>query len=178
LDRDGVINKDFGYVHTKEKFYFNQEIFYFCQQAIKRGYKIFVVTNQSGIGRGLYSEKDFLELTSWMVSEFANNGIEIKDVYYCPFHPTEGVGKYRKNSFDRKPNPGMILRAAIDHHIKLAESVLVGDQETDIQAGIAAGVGKLIRLLDQSEANGEENCLDVSARVCNVGSLIEALNFI
>lgn len=141
LDRDGVINADHAYVCRQENFEFVDGIFELCRYAKKLGYLIFVVTNQAGIGRGFYTEQDFLKLTEWMCGIFSTEGVVIDKVYFCPFHPEHGVGKYKVNSPFRKPGPGMILQAAEEFGVDLARSVLVGDKETDIQAGIAAGVG-------------------------------------
>ena len=141
LDRDGVINIDHAYVNKPEDFIFIDGIFELCRKASQLGYLIFVITNQSGIGRGLYTEHDFLKLTDWMNQVFKTQGINIDKVYFCPFHPEHGVGDYKKVSLCRKPAPGMIYKAAREFDIDLAGSVLVGDKETDIQAGAAAGVG-------------------------------------
>jgi len=141
LDRDGVINIDRTYVYRQEDFEFIDGIFELCRCAKQLGYLIFVVTNQAGIGRGYYTEKDFLNLTDWMHGVFKTKGIVIDKVYFCPFHPEHGVDQYKVDSPYRKPGPGMILQAAEEFNVDLAKSVLLGDKEKDIQAGIAAGVG-------------------------------------
>lgn len=141
LDRDGVINVDHAYVSRQENFEFVDGIFELCRSAKQLGLLICVVTNQAGIGRGYYTEKDFLELTDWMCGVFREEGTEIDRVYFCPTHPEHGIGKYKTDSPFRKPGPGMISQAAEELGIDLANSILVGDKETDIQAGIAAGVG-------------------------------------
>lgn len=141
LDRDGVINIDHAYVSRPEDFEFIDGIFELCRAARRHGYLIFVVTNQAGIGRGYYSEQDFLGLTGWMCEKFQARGASIDKVYYCPTHPEHGIGQYRQDSPYRKPGPGMLLQAAGEYGVDLARSLLVGDKETDIQAGIAAGVG-------------------------------------
>lgn len=141
LDRDGVINIDHGYVYKKEDFEFVEGIFEFCRTAKQFGYLIFVITNQAGIGRGFYTEEDFLKITDWMCNIFRDNGIVIDKVYYCPFHPVHGVGHYKTDSPNRKPRPGMIFQANEEFTIDLAKSVLIGDKETDIEAGVTAGVG-------------------------------------
>lgn len=141
LDRDGVINVNNGYVYRREEFEFTQGIFDLCRDAVRFGYLIFVVTNQSGIGRGYYTEADFHRLNDWMLQMFRDQGIEITRVYFCPYHPEYGVGKYKVESLDRKPGPGMFLAAAEEFGIDLSESVMIGDSETDITAGAAAGVG-------------------------------------
>ncbi len=140
LDRDGVINIDHNYVYKQEDFEFVDGIFRLCRTAKQLGCLIFVVTNQAGIGRGYYTKHDFLELTDWMCSIFKSQGAGIDEVYYCPCHPEHGVGTYKIDSPDRKPSPGMILRAVDEFCVDLSRSVLVGDKESDIQAGIAAGV--------------------------------------
>lgn len=141
LDRDGVINVDHGYVHAKEDFEYVDGIFDLCRAAMEEGYQLFVITNQAGIGRGYYNETQFDELTGWMCEEFARHGISIRHIYYCPYHPEHGMGEFRQDSFFRKPSPGMILQASGDYDIDLSASVLVGDKESDIKAGKAAGVG-------------------------------------
>lgn len=146
LDRDGVINVERHYVHRVEDFEFLPGIFELCATAEASGYLIVVVTNQAGIGRGYYSEADFQQLTGWMVAAFRQRGIGIARVYHCPYHPTAGIGEYRRESFDRKPQPGMLLKAREDLGLDLAASVLIGDKDSDIDAGRAAGVGCLVRL--------------------------------
>lgn len=148
LDRDGVINVEKHYVYRVEDFEFLPGIFELCAAAMERGYLIVVVTNQAGIGRGYYTEVDFKHLTEWMVGAFTQRGIDIARVYHCPYHPIAGVGEYRRESFDRKPNPGMLLRARDELGLDLVGSVLIGDKDSDIVAGRAAGVGHLIKLID------------------------------
>jgi D-glycero-D-manno-heptose 1,7-bisphosphate phosphatase len=119
------------------------------------GYLLIVVTNQAGIARGYYSEEQFQALTDWMMAQFREQGVEIARVYYCPFHPVHGIGSYKYDSPDRKPNPGMLLRAQADLNLDLASSILIGDNETDIQAARAAGVGTKV-LFRSSSLNCEE----------------------
>jgi D-glycero-D-manno-heptose 1,7-bisphosphate phosphatase len=141
LDRDGVINHDLGYTSSAENFKFIDGIFNLCRAARHSGYLLIVVTNQAGIGRGYYSEQDFLKLTEWMYEQFESEGILITDVLHCPYHPEHGIGLYKKDSFDRKPNPGMLLRATEKHGLDLEHSVLIGDKDSDMQAASKAGVG-------------------------------------
>ena len=141
LDRDGVINKEVNYLHRIEDFEFIDGVFEACRVLGELEYLIIVVTNQAGIGRGYYTEDDFRTLNDWMVEQFKDRGVKISEVYYCPFHASEGIGHYKKDSYDRKPNPGMIFKARDDFDLDLGTSVLVGDKETDIQAGRTAGVG-------------------------------------
>lgn len=141
LDRDGVINVNHGYVHNTDNFEFIDGIFEVTRAAHSCGYKIIVITNQSGIGRGYYSEQQFYELTAWMCNEFLNEGAPIEKVYFSPFHPTAGLGAYKKNDVSRKPRPGMIFQAQQEMNLNLGNSILIGDELSDIKAGIAAGVG-------------------------------------
>lgn len=141
LDRDGVINHDSGYTSNTQSFEFIDGIFELCQVANSFGYLLIVVTNQSGIGRGYYSEQDFLSLTHWMCQRFEERGIKITDVFHCPYHPTHGVGHYKKESLDRKPNPGMLFRAAEKYELNMELSIMIGDKDSDMQAAYSAGVG-------------------------------------
>jgi len=153
LDRDGVINVDKTYVHRVEEFEFLDGIFDLCRAAAERHMPIVVVTNQAGIGRGYYSEAQFQTLTDWMRARFEEAGASVAAVYYCPYHPEQGVGEYRKESFDRKPNPGMLLRARDDLGLDLARSILIGDKDSDIAAAKAAGVGVSLQLRHDIEGS-------------------------
>ena len=152
LDRDGVINHDSGYTHRIEDFHFVDGIFDLCRAAQQAGYLIIVVTNQAGIGRGYYTEEDFQVLTTWMVGRFAEEGVTITDVLYCPFHPEHGIGRYKCESEDRKPNPGMILRAAKLYNLDVGNSVMIGDKDTDMQAAESSGIlNRYIYSINSSE---------------------------
>jgi D-glycero-D-manno-heptose 1,7-bisphosphate phosphatase len=141
LDRDGVINVDHGYVHRPEHFEFMPGIFALVRTARELGLAVVVVTNQAGIGRGLYTEADFLQLTRWMLARFTEESAAIERVYHCPTHPTAGIGAYKVDSPMRKPGPGMLLLARDELALDLPRSVLLGDKISDVQAGLAAGVG-------------------------------------
>ncbi|MFK8186600.1 MAG: D-glycero-alpha-D-manno-heptose-1,7-bisphosphate 7-phosphatase [Phormidesmis sp.] len=140
LDRDGVINRETHYLHRIEDFEFIPGTFVTCRAFQAAGYRIIVITNQGGIGRGYYTEADFHQLNAWMLKQFETEGIHITQTYFSPYHPTHGIGKYRRDHPDRKPNPGMILKAQQDWQIDLTTSVLVGDKESDVQAGLNAGL--------------------------------------
>lgn len=135
LDRDGVINRNppnMGYVQKWIDFSFVPSARSAIQQLTQSGYRIFVVTNQSGIGRGLYSEEDLRDIHSRMTAQIAEAGGKIDAVYYCPHHPDAGCEC-------RKPKPGMLKRAAQEHNIDLSSAYFIGDVLTDIQAGKRAG---------------------------------------
>ncbi len=135
LDRDGVINIEKNYVYKIEDFEFMPGIFDLCRKYQQEGYLIFIITNQAGIARGYYTEKQFLILTDWMIKELKKQDITITKVYFCPHHPD-----FTGECECRKPNPGMILQAAKEFDIDLSESILIGDKESDIEAGKRAGV--------------------------------------
>jgi len=156
LDRDGVINKYAPYVHTREAFHFLDGIFELCRAAQSLNYFLFVVTNQAGIARGYFTESEFLDLTDWMVAKFSEQQVQIARVYYCPYHPVHGLGKYKYDSPERKPNPGMFFRARTDFDLDLTESFLIGDKLLDMEAGKAAGVGTNILLQSAAENSGTE----------------------
>ena len=151
LDRDGVVNIDKGYVYKKEDIEFVDGIFELCKYVNSKNYLIFIITNQAGIGRGFYTEVEFTLLTDWIEKVFLSKGIKIDKTYFCPYHEKYGIGKYLKNSFDRKPNPGMILKASKENSINLSNSILIGDKISDILAGQAAGIGKNILFDVQSK---------------------------
>ena len=151
LDRDGVINVDRGYVWQITDFEFVPGIFDLCATAQQLGFAPIVVTNQAGIGRGYYTEADFVRLTTWMLERFRERDIHIRRVYHCPYHPTDGIGDYKRESDDRKPNPGMLLRARADFALDLSQSVLVGDKATDVEAGRRAGVAFNLMLTQRTD---------------------------
>lgn len=140
LDRDGVINHEVGYLHRAQDVTWVEGIFSLARTAIRLGYKLVVVTNQSGIARGYYTMADFQSLMDWMRAEFAAQQAPLDAVYLCPYHPEHGVGEYRREHIDRKPGPGMLLRAARDLSLDLKQSVMVGDRCSDIAAANAAGL--------------------------------------
>ena len=144
LDRDGVVNVDRSYVYRQEDVEFIDGIFDLCRHAKQLGYLIFIITNQAGIGRGYYTEQDFSNLTDWMSKVFISESAALDKVYFCPTHPKHAIGKYRTESNFRKPAPGMILLATQEFNVNLRNSVLLGDKLSDLEAGIAAGVGNNI----------------------------------
>lgn len=135
LDRDGVVNIEKDYLYKIDDFEFIDGVFSLCMHYQNMGYIIVVVTNQSGIAREYYTEHDFSVLTSWMTKEFEKHAIEIKKVYYCPHHPD-----ISGECSCRKPKPGMLLEAAKEFDIDLKNSIIIGDKERDIEAGINAGL--------------------------------------
>ena len=148
LDRDGVINVDRGYVSTWEQFEFLPGVPEALRELQDAGYLLIVVSNQSGIGRGYYSEADVDSLNQAIAQHLNSTvGVTLSGFYHCPHHPTEAVGEFRRQCDCRKPAPGMIRQAVFDHDIDLKMSLLVGDKDSDIEAGRAAGVARLFKVV-------------------------------
>ena len=145
LDRDGVINIDKAYVSKIEDFEFCEGVFEALKHFQNLGYLLIVVTNQSGIGRGYYSEEDFQILSDWMQKELLHVKIKIDAIYHCPHAP-------EVNCACRKPKSGMFLKAIEDFDIDVANSWMIGDKETDMEAAIVAGIPNMI-LLGKTSVN-------------------------
>ena len=143
LDRDGVLNEDRGYVHRWEDFAFLPGVIDALRRLQQKGYLLVVITNQSAVARGLCAEADVLALHERMRAFLHGQGIELAGIYYCPHHPQGSVARYTRACACRKPEPGMILRAAREHGIDLSRSLLVGDKLSDLEAGRAAGLPSL-----------------------------------
>jgi D-glycero-D-manno-heptose 1,7-bisphosphate phosphatase len=156
LDRDGVINHEVGYLHRAGDVRWVEGIFSLARTASQLGYKLVVVTNQAGIARGYYRLDDFHALMDWMRAEFVRQGAALEGVYFCPYHPEGSVAEFRREHQDRKPGPGMLLRAAADLGLDLARSVMVGDRCSDVAAANAAGLRQafLLRGTEETACGG------------------------
>jgi len=150
LDRDGIINIDHGYVYKKENFEFNEGIFALVKRFFDEGYLIFVVTNQSGIGRGYYSEEDFSLLTQWMIDVFKQKNISIEKVLYCPHTPDAKCSC-------RKPDTALIDEVLQHYSIDLSASYLIGDKQSDIDLAQNAGIKYAIYIGNKNIKNSTEN---------------------
>jgi D-glycero-D-manno-heptose 1,7-bisphosphate phosphatase len=137
LDRDGVINKEVNYLHKIDDFEFIHGVFDTCLYFQNLGYEIIIITNQSGISRGYYSESDYQKLTQWMVDQFENKNINILDIFHCPHGPNSTCNC-------RKPMPGMFLSAKTKHNIDMKQSWMIGDKEVDVIAANASGISNTI----------------------------------
>ncbi len=163
LDRDGVINEEIGYLHLPADVRWVDGIFSLVRTARALGYRVVVVTNQAGIARGLYSTEDFEALMQWMGEVFRAEGAGLDGVYHCPFHPEHGLGAWRREHEDRKPGPGMLLRAARELGLDLGRSVMVGDRCSDVAAANAAGLRQAFLLRGTEGAACPGSALAVDA---------------
>jgi D-glycero-D-manno-heptose 1,7-bisphosphate phosphatase len=174
LDRDGVINEDYGYVYQVQKFHLIENIKILIKEANLSGYKIIIITNQAGIGKNLYTNNDFKKLTKYMKDLFIKDGCYVDAVYHCPYHPTQGIGRYLKNSYDRKPNPGMLLKAQKDFNLDMSKSILIGDKISDIEAGNNAFINTNILFSQNKNKNKNKK----SHSFIEINCLTEALDFL
>ena len=165
LDRDGVINLDRAYVHKWEEFEFVPGAVEAMRRLRGAGYELVVVTNQSGLARGMYSEAEYQALTDAMCAALAQAGAAVAAVYHCTHHPKGRVAELAVDCDCRKPAPGMILRAAKELGISLVDSFMVGDKPSDIEAARAAGVGRAyIVQSDNAESSGGHAEADAAFR--------------
>ena len=123
-------------------FKFKAGIFDLVLNANRNGFLCIVVTNQSGIGRGMYTQENFLNLSIWMCDKFKEKDANIDAIYYSPFHPTAGKGEFLLKENTRKPGNGMFIEAARDLNIDLSRSVMIGDNVNDMKASLSANVGQ------------------------------------
>ena len=173
LDRDGVINVDHGYVSTWEQFEFLPGAPEALRELQDAGYLLIIVSNQSGIGRGYYSERDLHTLNQAIAEHLDSTlGVTLSGFYHCPHHPTEAEGEFRQQCDCRKPAPGMIQQAVLDHGIDVKTSLLVGDKDSDIEAGRAAGVGRLFKVVDSAQSGASAPDIQFVTALSEVPSLL------
>lgn len=165
LDRDGVINRDHGYVSDWAAFELLPGVIEALAALQAAGYALVIVTNQSGIGRGYYTERDFHDLMMQFSALLKEHGIALSDIQFCPHHPEALLEDYRQVCRCRKPEPGMLLAAIAAQGLDPSKSVLIGDKPSDIEAGERAGIGRLF-LVGEAEMPPDG--------FTRVGSLFEA----
>lgn len=174
LDRDGVINLDRAYVHQWDEFEFVPGAVDAMRRLREAGYALVVVTNQSGLARGMYTEAQFQELTRHMRAALAEAGAEVEAVYHCPHHPKGSVAELAVDCDCRKPEPGMILRAAKELNLSLADSFLVGDKPSDIEAARAAGLGRAYIVQSDNEESSD-GLAGADAGYADLAACVDAL---
>lgn len=140
LDRDGTINKYGEYIYKISDFEFIDGAIQFIKKFNDLNWYVFVVSNQAGIGRGFYSEKDLFILQAWVDAELLKQGAHIDEWFFCPHHPIYGIGEYKIDCNCRKPNTGMIEQAFKKYDLDLQNSIMVGDKQWDIECGERAGL--------------------------------------
>lgn len=156
LDRDGVINVDKGYVYKIEDFEFIDGSVEAMKKLKRSGYSLIVVTNQSGIGRGYYTEDDVQNLHSFINRELSKEGFQIDDFFYCPHHPYEALNDYKKKCECRKPGTLMLEKAIKKYNIDVNKSYMIGDRISDIKCGLKLGLASYLIRQYKKEYNREE----------------------
>lgn len=177
LDRDGTINIEKSYLHKWEDFEFEKNAIAGLIKLKDMGFEFIVVTNQSGIARGYYTEEDLILLNSKMTEKLKEYDINILDCYYCPHHPEKGVGEYKIDCSCRKPEPGMLLKGIDKYDVDLKKSYIVGDKLSDLEAGERVGI-KSILVKTGYGKNIVEKCqgkYDVAEDLLDVAKIIEKI---
>lgn len=160
LDRDGVLNRDYGYVGKKEDFNFIESSLRLVRWGTLHGYLVIIVTNQSGLGRGFFSLQQFEALMRWVDSEVRASGGDICGCYFSPVDPTN-VADVRPQVFERKPSPEMVCAAIEDFNIDVSACFLVGDNISDLEAGRRAGIQNVL-LFDETAGASTANEVESS----------------
>jgi len=165
LDRDGVINEERRYVHRIEDCHLLPGVITALQLLQREGWALVVVTNQAGIARGFYTEADLEKLHTHLRRMLSEQGVVLDGIYFCPHHPTAGQGAYRMDCGCRKPQPGMLLRAAAELRLHISTSVLVGDKRSDLEAGRAAGLAACVLVrsghpISEADCRFADSCTD------------------
>ena len=155
IDRDGVLNEERAFVHRIEDFVFLPGAIEALRALERAGYRRVVVTNQSGIARGLYTEADYQRLTDQVRERLRGEGVTLDAIEYCPHLADAPLAQYRRACECRKPAPGMLLKAIRALDLDPAGSFLVGDRLTDVQAGRAAGIGRCFLVRTGYALSGE-----------------------
>ena len=177
LDRDGTLNRDRGFVHRVEDLELLDRVAEGLRRMAALGFELIVATNQSGIARGYFTEAEMHAFNAALCEQLREQGVEIAAIYYCPFHPTEGIGPYRRESELRKPRSGMLLAAARERGLDLGTSIAIGDKNTDVLAGRAAGCRTiLLRSAAAAAAEWDGQPDYLAADLAEAAAVIERTN--
>lgn len=173
LDRDGVINEDFGYVHKKEHFLLCDGIVQVIKYFNSLDVPVVIITNQAGIGHGYYDMDKYLSFQDWIEQYLLSKGCVITKTYFSPYHKLAKVKKFRKNSWFRKPGAGMFYKAKLELDLNLSNSILIGDKITDIEAGQKAGIGKMFLI-----RNSNSFKINLKKNIFKIDKLEEIFNYV
>lgn len=168
LDRDGTINVDGGYIYRKEDFYFLPQVLEGLRLLKQLGFELVIITNQSGIARGYYTEDEYHVLDKWILDKLEKEGIQIASSFYCPHHPEAKVDKYRKNCECRKPGTALYRLACTQLEIDESKSYAIGDKARDVFFCKESDVKGIILYQD-------EECLEGKIRMIRGGVYEAAL---
>ena len=159
FDRDGTLNTELDFLSRPEELQLIPNAARAIREANEFGVRVFIITNQSGIARGLFTETDLVVVHKRLITMLAHEGARVDAIYYCPHHPEYGQTPYKKACNCRKPKPGMLRKAAKEFGVKLSQSFVIGDRRIDMQAGKAAGC-KTAMVLTGYGAVEREECRD------------------
>ena len=174
LDRDGVINKDAGYVGKWADFHFLPGVVDALRILMEKRFQIIIVTNQSGIARGYYTESEYLDLEKMIEDHLSQLGITITATYYCPHYPSGLVPEYSIECQCRKPKTGMLTRAAEEHSIDFSKSIMIGDKKSDMQAAQSVGIQNAYLI----QSVQKEGLFNPGARNAIFKSLLECIKIL
>lgn len=178
IDRDGTLNEEREYISTPGDLHMIPGAAAAVRKLNVHGVATCVFSNQSGIGRGFFTEDDLVHIHDALVGKLRHEGAALDRIYYCPHHPTEGIGKYRIDCDCRKPKPGMLLRGAMELNLDLTRSFVIGDSVVDIQAGNSVGA-KTILVLTGYGTTSLDTCTKENIAINHVApTIMEAVNFI
>jgi D-glycero-D-manno-heptose 1,7-bisphosphate phosphatase len=172
IDRDGVINLDKGYTYKVKDLSVYNDAYDGLIELQKHGFKLFIITNQSGIARGFYSINQFKCFMDALIINLASKGVHIDDYFYCPHHIDGNVKEFSIKCDCRKPSPGLIHQAMDKYNIDLERSILIGDKNSDIEAGLSAGIQINIKI------NRDKEYAYAESATYNVSNMIDAAKLI